>query len=870
MSGSAEPEVDYPPRETPIQQTVRAAAWRRLVGPLALVAVVVLMSIAFQHLAREVTYAEVVDALRNTSWTRVAGAVLFTGLSFVALSFYDVAALAYVGHRMPYSVVGLASFCAYAVGNTAGFGPLSGGAVRYRFYTRLGVEPDDIARVIGYVTAAFGLGLLAVTGIGFIIAGEAISGPTGIPLVALHLMGLAALAAISGLFALSMRRDARLRFGRLDIPLPRPRVLLLQLAVTLVDIAASAAVLWILLPQTDLGLPAFTGIYAVAIGLGVLSHVPAGLGVFETVIIATIGASAPIDQVLGGLVLYRLIYYVLPLIVAVGLVSTTELRSAAQGDKADRVLRAASRIAPLVLSTLTLIAGVMLIFSGVTPAFDERLDQLAGIVPLPLQEGAHFLASVLGLGLIVVARGLAFRLDGAWWVATLMTAAAIAFSLVKAMAVYEAMLLAVLLVALLATRREFTRPASLLHQAFSTAWFTAIMTALIAALVVLLFAYKDVEYTHQLWWQFEFSAEAPRSLRALIGVVLAAGLASTWMLLRPAHGPSPTPSPQQLKRAIAIVAGQAQASANLVRMGDKSLMFSQDGRAFIMYARRARSWIALFDPVGARESWPELIWNFVEEARQHGGRAVFYQVAPENLALYADAGLNAFKLGEEARVSLPDFDLKGSKRAGLRHAFNRGLRDGLDFEMLSPAAASKLYDTLKRISDGWIKRHKAPEKRFSLGAFERDYILSQPVAVLRQDGHIVAFATVMITDQKTEATIDLMRFDANTPGRTMEFLFIRLIQHFKDEGYAWFNLGMAPLSGMSESSAAPVWHRIAQIVFKHGEAFYNFRGLRAFKAKFMPDWQPRYMTVAGGLNPVLALADVAILISGSVRRMIRK
>jgi phosphatidylglycerol lysyltransferase len=162
------------------------------------------------------------------------------------------------------------------------------------------------------------------------------------------------------------------------------------------------------------------------------------------------------------------------------------------------------------------------------------------------------------------------------------------------------------------------------------------------------------------------------------------------------------------------------------------------------------------------------------------------------------------------------------------------------------------------------------EKAFSLGAFERGYMATQPVALLTIGGRILAFANIMTSAARQEATVDLMRFDPHASNRSMEVLFARLLMHFRQEGYESFSLGMAPLAGLSENPAAPIWHRIGRAAYDHGEAFYNFRGLRAFKDKFDPVWTPRYMAVASGLNPLLAMADVTVLISGGIRGAISK
>lgn len=852
------------PTETP----ARWRGWVKggLTGAIIL-AVAALAWTALSHLAAEISYQEVVDALRDTPGWAIAVALGCTALSFLALTLYDWSALAYVGARVPYPVIGLTSFCAYAVGNTVGFGPLTAGAIRYRFYTPHGIEPEDVARIVGFVTATFGIGVAGTTALGLLVAGD-VTG-LGLPAWLAHGIGAIGVAAL-GLLVLLARKHDSVPVGRWRVDLPRPHLLLTQYAATLADIAAAGATLWVLLPSTDITLPGFIAIYAVAVGLGVLSHVPAGLGVFETVVIAALGGRADTEQVLGALLLYRVIYHVVPLLLAGLLVALLETRRAAQLLAESRVVQVGTRLAPPVLGALTLILSMMLVFSGVTPADEGRLDLLADWLPLPLVEGAHFLSSVLGLLLFVVARGITYRLDGAWWAAVTILTAAIALAFAKALALTEVALLAVLLSLLLITRKEFTRRASLLHQALSGRWLVAVGLLLIAAAAILFFVYKDVEYAHELWWQFEFSEEAPRGLRALLGITLLAGFGAAWVLLRPAaqrvEGP---PDAAALAHARAIICAQGRTSAQLALLGDKHLLFSDDGDAFIMYARQGRSWIALFDPVGPVEAWAPLIWRLVEMARASGGRAVFYQVAPENLALYADAGLVAFKLGEEAHIDLTRFDLKGSRRGNLRNACNRCERDGLVFELIPAERVPETLDALRTVSDDWLDAHNVREKRFSLGAFVPDYLSARPVGVLRLHGKIVAFASLMLTDRKDEASIDLMRFSTAAPAMAMEYLLLRLMLHFKAEGYGRFNLGMAPLSGLS-SSAVGLWQQVGRAVYDHGDRFYNFSGLRAFKSKFGPEWEARYMAVPGGINPMLALADITVLISGGLWGVVGK
>ena len=125
----------------------RLSAVRPILAALAVIGVLVLAWTAVGHLADEVSYADLKAALAGTPGWAVASALGLTGVSFAALTIYDLGALAFVGRRLPGPVVALASFCAYAVGNTVGFGPLTAGAIRYRFYTPHGVKPDEVARI---------------------------------------------------------------------------------------------------------------------------------------------------------------------------------------------------------------------------------------------------------------------------------------------------------------------------------------------------------------------------------------------------------------------------------------------------------------------------------------------------------------------------------------------------------------------------------------------------------------------------------------------------------------------------------------------------------------------------------------------------
>jgi phosphatidylglycerol lysyltransferase len=289
-----------------------------------------------------------------------------------------------------------------------------------------------------------------------------------------------------------------------------------------------------------------------------------------------------------------------------------------------------------------------------------------------------------------------------------------------------------------------------------------------------------------------------------------------------------------------------------------------------MYGKVGRSWIALYDPIGKSAEFGELVWDFIDKAEHHGGNAAFYEVKPENLPHYLDAGLRAWKVGECAVVDLPAFHLEGPQRSKLRQALKRGERDGLVFRIAVRTELPVLFPALKRVSDTWLDAHNTREKSFSLGHFSHDYIAEQPVALVTLQDDIVAFATLQATNSKYDVSLDLMRYLPTAPKSCMDFLFCQLLLNAKQQGYQRFSLGMAPMSGMPQHRLANRWHKLAQFIYTHGERFYNFQGLRAFKQKFGPEWEPRYLVTTPGYLPVVALKDIAVLVSGGLKGVISK
>ncbi|HSY08493.1 MAG TPA: bifunctional lysylphosphatidylglycerol flippase/synthetase MprF [Steroidobacteraceae bacterium] len=841
----------------------------RWIGPLASLLVFAVVAFVLHRELAHLHTREILEELRQTPRAHVLIALAFTTTSYWLLGFYDLLGLRYLGKAVAYRRTLLTSFIANAFGHNLGLAAFTGGAVRFRLYASAGLTAVDVATLQGFCSLTIGIALATLGGLSLTLE------PTHTAAV-LHLhprwamlVGIMLLSSVAAYATWCIVGRIPLEIRGWALRPPRPALGFAQIALGVCDLSCSTAVLWWLLPpQTSMSFLTFVGAYAAAVTAGIVSHVPGGLGVFETVIVFAL-PDVPASSLLGSMLVYRAVYYLAPLTAATLLFGLEELR-ARRGPLARAHALASLYIAPVVpqvAGTLTFLAGFILLVSGATPSMDVRLTVLRQFLPLAVLELSHLAGSVIGLGLVVLSRALFRRVQAAYHISFWLLAAGIAASLLKGLDFEEATVLAVVLAVLVLGRRAFYRPTSILDEGFTPIWAVSIAGVIATAIWVSFLAFRHIELSNDLWWTFAMDANAPRTLRALFLVVVLATAYLLLSVLQPARPEPGVADEKDLDEARRIIRTSDLTIANAALSGDKRLLFSDDREAFVMYQVAGRSWIALGDPVGAAARAEELVWRFRELSDHHGGRTVFYQASADCLALYIDLGLAALKIGEEARVPLSDFSLEGAARADLRQAWRRAERDGATFEVIPPERIAEVLPDLRRISDSWLARKSVAEKRFSVGAFSEAYMSNFATVLVRSEGNISAFANLWRTGSKEELSIDLMRFGPDAPRGAMDYMFIELMLWGRAHGYRWFNLGMAPLAGLESHPLAPAWHRVGNFVFRHGEHFYNFDGLRRYKTKFDPTWVPKYLVAPGGIALPRILVDVSMLISGGMKEL---
>jgi lysylphosphatidylglycerol synthetase-like protein (DUF2156 family) len=529
--------------------------------------------------------------------------------------------------------------------------------------------------------------------------------------------------------------------------------------------------------------------------------------------------------------------------------------------------------APTVAAVLTLAAGVMLVASGATPSEPTRFMRLLEITPVYLIEVSHFLSSVLGLTLVMLAFGLRSRLDAAWAATMCVLLAAASLALLKGFNWEETAALIALTVLLAPFRAAFPRSARLSRMEITPGWLFSAACALLGAGLLGVWSFEHADYARQPWWRVMADDDAARAMRAWAGAALALFAFGVWRLFASAATPpvvgEADPDFEQV-RGILARAEVAEPGSNLALLGDKRFLFSASGDSLLMFGVRGRSWIALGTPVGRRDERLELLWRFRELADAHAARPGLYGLGADDLPDVVELGFSIQKVGESAAVPIETFSIEGRRHGNLRRAWRKAAEEGATFEILQGAEVDALMGELQAISDQWLAHHAGGEKGFSMGGFTPGYVSEFPVALVRVDGRPAAFATLWTTAARGAYSMDLMRYADDAPKNIMDYLFVELIAWGRLQGYQAFEFGMAPLAGLEDRPLAPIMSRVGNLLFERGEEIYNFQGVRRYKDKYDPVWQPRYIAAPHKWAIPLLLADVGLLSSGGVAGLAKR
>lgn len=534
---------------------------------------------------------------------------------------------------------------------------------------------------------------------------------------------------------------------------------------------------------------------------------------------------------------------------------------------------AALAAAPLTGAVLVTGCGVMLLASAATPTEPARLAQLLSVTPPILVEVSHFVSSILGLVLVLLGFGLRARLGAAWAAALAVLGLAAVLAVFKGINWEESAVLVAAILLLAPVGAAFARTARLTRMEITPGWLLSALAIVVGAWVLGVWSFEHADYGSQSWVRVLADQDAERAIRSSAGAGVLLLAVGVWRMFSTAATPDVVGEDDPTFARVQAILAKAEISepgSNLALLGDKRFLFSPSGESFLMFGVRGRSWIALGGPVGRRDERLPLLWRFRELADAHAARPGIYGVGPDELPDLVEMGFSIQKVGESAVVPLETFSLEGRRRGVLRRSWRKIGEEGADFEVLSPEQTAAAVGELQRVSDAWLDHHAGGEKSFSLGGFSPAYVAHFPTAVVRAQGRIVAFATLWTTAQRAAFSMDLMRYEDGAPKNVMDFLFVELLRWGKAQGYAAFDFGMAPLAGLDDRPLAPIFSRVGRLFYERGEEFYNFQGVRRYKDKYDPNWQPRYIAAPHKWAIPFLLADVGLLSSGGMAGLAKR
>lgn len=583
----------------------------------------------------------------------------------------------------------------------------------------------------------------------------------------------------------------------------------------------------------------------------IVSPAPQGIGFVEAAIALTLSVLGMQKSVALWIALsFRAFAFWIPLICGGLCLQAINAPKPARRSRSSRNVRA--------VSVLIGGMGVINVLSAVHPALHERILLIHRYFPLEVTHGSRLASAVAGFVLIMLASGLWRRKRAAWLVAVGALFISIIAHLIKGLDYEEASLAAALLIYLVSQQSKFyassDRPSA--SQGIRVAIAAAVFTVAygVTGLWVLDHQFKvdygmwaAIKQTIAMFTEFDNPGLQPTThfgdyfRDSIYGVAAGTMTYALLMILRPVLYRPPTTQPDRAHAArIAEKYGKSPL-ARYALFDDKSCYFTSGG-SLLAYAVIGRTAIVLGDPIGPDDDAAAAIRQFTDFCQRNDWRVGYYQTRPDYLPYYADAGFHSLCIGHDAIVNLKEFTTAGGSNKQIRWSLNRFTKLGYHVEVLNPPHSETLISKLRAVSDDWLLSLSTTEKRFSLGWFDDEYLQTcQVMVVIDPDLRVSAFANILPRYGDNATTIDLMRRRRDAETGIMEYLFVKLLEWAREEGYKTFNLGLSPLSGVGEAPEDPAVERVLNYVYEHLNQFYSFKGLHTFKSKFKPYWEPRYL-----------------------------
>ncbi len=576
--------------------------------------------------------------------------------------------------------------------------------------------------------------------------------------------------------------------------------------------------------------------------IGIVSMLPGALGSFDVIMILGLSSlGVPRATSVIWLILFRLAYYVIPLIIGGSFFfdnTWQSINTQYSGIPKNLALEFFHKVEVFLLY----FSGIMIILLATIPQGFTKIPWLKMINIYHYHIISEFPNIILGFSLLVMGRGIAARVKRAYWPTIALLIVAILYTFFFDFSMVALFVLGIMLIMIVVSRTELYRE----QLVYSWQWMTAdgFIIGVLVILYTIIGVYNHVGRHHPHRGTISFFLFP--SERLWITGFIAILIVAIFMLLffhyleGSKHKIGVPLDEERVLKILNQYGGNID--SQLAFLGDKAFYFYNDGEedtVFFQFVTYNNKCIVMGDPAGKQSDIQAAIQQFLDDADRWCYQPIFYETNESSIIALHEMGYDFIKMGEQALVDLDTFTTAGKKMKGTRSTINKITKEGYQFEVLQPPFDEDLMLTLQEISDYWLKGRK--EKGFSMGFFSESYLQRAPIAVVKDpDGKIVSFANFMPTYTKTIGTIDLMRHGKDAPSGSMDFLFVNLFDYMKTRGIKYFDLGMAPLSNVGLSKRSFMQERIAHLVYEFGARFYSFQGIRDYKEKYSPEWISRY------------------------------
>jgi len=256
------------------------------------------------------------------------------------------------------------------------------------------------------------------------------------------------------------------------------------------------------------------------------------------------------------------------------------------------------------------------------------------------------------------------------------------------------------------------------------------------------------------------------------------------------------------------------------------------------------------DPIGNQHSFTKLVEDFLSQCEDNDWTPVFIHTEPKYTSFYERHDFNVQKIGEEAVLNLAAFCASVNNNKYFRNIRNKFDKQGYVTEVLRPPHNQAVMDRLGAVSKDWLQRPGRDERGFMMGYFSPEYLQQCSVMVARDAaGTIQAFINQIPSYDSAEANFDLLRHTSESPTNINDYLLMNFIEDVLGQGFKRLNLGLCPLVGLENKSQNDSFIDSAlRLAYSKGERIYSFSGLEKFKAKYEPNWSPRYIAYQGGIR----------------------